>query len=355
MLLLSGKRRVYLAYTVLLLVYAIAGLYPFHFQWQPISIAGLHGKVSISNGARWTADQHLYFPTAGIAYTEEPPPWVGCAICASSLLVSLNVQAIDTDQVGPARIFTLSSDISHRNLTVGQDGADLSVRMRNLHTNRNGVPAYMISDVFADGEWHQVDVLIRPQGLKISVDGRVRVVDALPSPPLNGWDTGYRLAAGNELTGNRPWRGKIRKAVVATDADSVDYLAPGALSIPGNFSAVSDGRFNVIPFVHDEYSHFVVLDWVINFFGFVPLGWLVAMVRMPRSSLFIATIFSATVSAAIEISQLLLLETRTPSFDDFLLNTLGGAFGAWFAMHYHITIKKRSTETLFSGSVDGSK
>ncbi len=83
------------------------------------------------------------------------------------------------------------------------------------------------------------------------------------------------------------------------------------------------------------------MDWVINFLGFVPFGWLVGMLRRPGSAILLATLLAAAMSATIETAQLLFLVDRFPSTVDLLLNTLGASVGAWIAMNFDISVSRR--------------
>ncbi len=255
----------------------------------------------------------------------------------------LEIQSADREQNGPARIFTLSLDPYQRNLTVSQEGTDLSVRMRNRHTSLNGRPDYVIKEVFTDLDWHKIDIRITSTSLEIRINRDKLASFPLPDRPLESWDTGYRLAFGNELTGDRPWRGGIRKAVIHTDATSIDYLASDHLIVPDTYKVISDRRGQFTPFIRDRYTRALFVDWTVNFLGFMPLGWLLVMYRRPHPGFLFAVILSAGVSVVIEASQLLFFAGRLPSTEDLILNTLGGAAGAWLARDFDVSLTRRPT------------
>jgi hypothetical protein len=334
---LTKKRREYLFYILLLLfIYLLVGFYPFEFK--TIS------SGQLNNGVISTPDQGLHFRSPGIAYTEETPPWYPDAIVTSGLELSLEVRTTDHEQGGPARIFTFSLDTARRNLTVGQEGPDLVVRMRHGYTSLNGTPHYSVKEVFTDSDWRQIDILITAKTLEIRVDGDTRAIAPMPDRHLESWDPSYRLALGNELTGNRPWLGSIRKAVVRVGAESFDYLAPYALIVPETFNV--SNKFRVVkpvPFVIDENYRVSLVDWGINLLCFVPFGWLLVMYRRPRPGVFLATIITAGVSATIETTQLLFLINRYAATDDLILNTLGGFLGALLAEHFEFSVRRRPT------------
>lgn len=329
-----GSRRSYLFSLVLLVViYCIVGFYP--FKLVPLS-TGLQ-----ANGAELTPGTGLYFRSAGIAYTPVAPAWLQQAIAISSFELSLEVLTTEEQQFGPARIFTLSSNPVLRNITVGQQGSSLDVRVRSQRTTLNGTPGYGIKNVFAEPGWHRIDIEISGKALEIRVDGDMLVIEQLTEPVMDVWDSGYQIAFGNELSGDRPWLGEIRMAVVQVGDHSFDYLAPGALQIVDNFSVMKANTAHFTTFTNLQFNNASIFDWAINFLGFWPFGWLVGMLRRPRSGILLATLLAAAMSATIETSQLLFLVDRFPSSVDLFFNTLGGAMGAWVANNFDLSVKKR--------------
>lgn len=69
-------------------------------------------------------------------------------------------------------------------------------------------------------------------------------------------------------------------------------------------------------------------DVAINFFGFVPLGLLLAFVGRQPLPLMAACAACFLVSLSIEVGQLFLI-ARVASTSDLLLNMLGGCMGTW--------------------------
>jgi glycopeptide antibiotics resistance protein len=61
---------------------------------------------------------------------------------------------------------------------------------------------------------------------------------------------------------------------------------------------------------------------------FVPLGWLIPMTWPRMRSLDLIVVAAVGLSVAIELSQFLFIDGRSPSTDDVILNTLGAAVGA---------------------------
>lgn len=318
-----NRRTYFFAILVLVFIYLFAGFYPFH-----LSTRSSNEQV---NGAIASPDGGIRFRAPGIACSEAAPSWLGDAISTSHFEVSLEIRSADQEQYGPARIFTVSLDRYHRNLTVGQWGSDLSVRIRTPYTSDDGKPAYLVKNVFAGTDWHRIDVRITSRNIEIRVDGDNTITATMRDRLLKNWDPDYRIALGNELSGDNPWLGEIRKAVVRVGNSSFDYLASGALRFPGRFTVKNYHAWEVVPFVDIHDISAAARDWAINLLGFVPFGWIVVMLHRPRSGILLAIILSAGISSTIEAGQLLFFSDRFPSTQDIIMNTLGGALGAWLA------------------------
>jgi len=315
-----------LAALLLLAAYVAATLFPFHpLRW------GFPRPVS--NGAELARDGGIAFPAPGIARSDRPPGWVADALRSHRLEMSLRLRSFAPDQDGPARILTLSAGTRQRNLTLGQDGDDLVLRLRTPATGPNGTypdgrSVARIDGVFATAEWRDLALAIAPGELRIAVDGEVRARTALPAAPLQGWNPGYALALGNEMTHDRPWLGAIRRAVVGTGGIAVDYARAGVLEVPPRFwRAIGPGT--LVPFGEHNFR-----DAALNLVGYVPLGLLLGAWRRGRSRRWrlawpIGLVF--LISATFETLQFALPE-RHPSITDLLLNTLGGALGALLAL-----------------------
>jgi hypothetical protein len=96
--------------------------------------------------------------------TDGPAPVIAQRVARSNAF-SLRIRCAtdDTNQVGPARIVSNSVDFNQRNLTIGQQGRALIVRIRTPHTGANGSkPEIVIPNVFSD---------LEPRDILISYDG----------------------------------------------------------------------------------------------------------------------------------------------------------------------------------------
>ena len=272
------------------------------------------------------ADGSLQFVEPSIARTSGPPSFLAEAIRTSALGVELDLRAAEADQLGPARIFTISRDYWRSNLTIGQQGADLVVRVRRPGSTSWGDPAFEVPGVFAEQRWRQVMVSIEGDRIEIQVDGRPVAEAALPTGTLATWDPGYRLALGNEVVGGRPWRGEVGRAQVSVASRVVDLLEDPEIETPARYWLWPQRVRRPQEWHRGE---FILGAW--HLAGFVPLGFAVAGLWRRRRPLL------AAVGASFGLSLVLLgvklfLAGRHPSFHDMVIQTSGGLLGGWLAL-----------------------
>lgn len=298
--------------------YVMLSLQP--FKWNP--------PRRESNGAAVLASGSVQFSSTGMARSSDPPAWLSAAAQLDDLTVHLRVHSSSSSQIGPARIFTISQDQYRRNLTVAQEQSNLIVRLRTQDTSLDGEPHYTVSEVFSEPAWRLIDISIKDNSLEISVDGNVVVTDNLPSNPLKNWDSGYRLALGNELTWDRPWIGQISQATVSVNGHEIDYLKPGRLEYPSHYWAWRDqGIDNLLETLSCPVD---ARDVAFNFICFVPLGFLLTALRGKRGSILFSAVFWGTICLIVELAQIG-FDGRIPSPLDWILNISGAILGAWLA------------------------
>ena len=300
------------------IAYPAAGFYPYH--WDPPKLASNSLEALPEGGLRFAG------PDPGMARSDRPPQWMAGAMEANAFALDLSLRTASLDQRGPARIFTVSRDAGLRNLTLGQDRGDLVVRIRTPKHSLNGTPEYRVPEVFEPGRWLDIRVALEAGMLRIEIGGEARLEDGLPAAALRGWDRTYHLALGNELTGNRPWFGDIRRALVRAGDEAIDYAEPGRLEVPARIFYIQDQPILTL------FEHLRLHDAVINLFGFVPLGLLLGLWVRGRGVGFAlgGTAVAFAASLAIELTQFG-IPFRHPSVSDLVLNTLGGALGILLA------------------------
>jgi hypothetical protein len=131
-----------------------------------------------------------------------------------SLTVEVWIKPANLNQAGPARVVTLSKNISQRNLTLGQDKDKFDVRLRTTKTDANGLPSLVSPGKTVNTDWQHVAFTCDAQGrTRLYVQGKL-VEEKSPGGDFNNWDNTAEWGIGNELTQDRPWLGTIRLVAI---------------------------------------------------------------------------------------------------------------------------------------------
>ncbi len=124
------------------------------------------------------------------------------------------IQPNKIEQNGPARIVTISSNGTNRNITLGQDSDKYDVRIRTSQTNKNGLPSLSSKDRgFSLKLTHIVFTRKENGNENIYINGNLNSSRSIESDTEN-WNSSYRLALANELTEGRPWQGSYRAVAI---------------------------------------------------------------------------------------------------------------------------------------------
>lgn len=323
----------------LLAAYVIVGLAP--FDWQP--------PHRLDNGAE-VVGQQLRFASPGIAWSQSPD-WITAAIENEQIVVGLRVRSLVTAQSGPARIFTISTDSGARNLTLGQEGDGLAVRVRTPATSWNGKPESIVPGVFSTSDWCDLKLAIHGRQLDVWVNDAPSLQQQLAAEPFSNWNPGFDLALGNELSGDRPWLGEISRATVTVAGQDFDYLQQQNLQLPRQYWVGLRTRL-FYPFCEPTgiIRNGALGDVLLNFVCFVPLGF---SLMLCCGSLFRAVSICATTSLAIEVLQLFF--SRFPSLVDVAMNATGALVGAWIALWLIAEHRKRTASASMSDSTPSER
>lgn len=166
---------------------------------------------------RWT-DTGLQILKPTQIQTLQPPTRLIEAIRSSGeVTLEVWLTPARTHQVGPARIVTLSSGPSQRNITLGQEQTTYDVRLRQKGTDANGIPGFSSpTGMTATRPTHLVYTRDRNGEASLYVDGE-RKAQRTRAGDLTNWDQ-FLLAIGNETTGDRPWLGTLHLLAIYSRA-----------------------------------------------------------------------------------------------------------------------------------------
>ena len=191
-------------YSILLIIYVfILGsslLWPFDF----ISI--------VRNDARWIENSKgIEFLEIGQAVSNASnQEFFDRLVKGSGLTLEVWLNTEDLSQSGPARILSYSKDQVSRNFTIGQSHDQLVVRLRTTETSLNGMnPHLIVDDIFNDKSLQHIVIIYNLLEQSVYINSEQKARSEILKGSFSNWDPYCHLVIGNEVTGDRPWKGKI--------------------------------------------------------------------------------------------------------------------------------------------------
>jgi hypothetical protein len=222
------------AYILILVVFL---LWPFDFVFYR------------TNGIRWiNASQGIAFHQGGQALsTSSPKEFFSRMVKGAGVTLEVWLSSENTSQGGPARILSYSKNPNIRNFTLGQSREQLVVRLRTTMTSQNGTnPHLIVEDALVPGSVQHIVVTYDFAVQKVFINGELRMQSENLRGDFSNWDPTCRLVLGNEVTGNRPWRGELYYAAVfdgvISDGDIRTHYKLGWPSTQKGKTGASDFR-----------------------------------------------------------------------------------------------------------------
>ncbi len=162
-------------------------------------------------------DRHGALETAGggQVFDAAGPRSIEAVRTSNALSAEVVFRSHALRQQGPARILSLSTSTSARNLTIGQQHEHITLRLRTPSTGANAVnPSPVLVPVDTGREQHLLVTYQAPGRLVVYADGNeVLRRDDLIAGDLSNWEP-MPLLLGDELTRDRNWRGRIEAAAL---------------------------------------------------------------------------------------------------------------------------------------------
>lgn len=266
----------------------------------------------------------------GIAYTEFAPQWLTTAIETGELELTFELLPKDTVQKH-ATIFTIGNDQKSRNLVLSQYEQSLIIQRRKNSDPKAKLKSHYIGRAFKDDATTNIKLVLKADEIDVYVNGKQRIHTPTDDDSFKNWARDQRVALGNIPEFGQPWRGEIRQAQVRAGDKTVDYLSPGTLSIPATYQFIRERSWNAFLDTNIyPLNKATIRDFIINFFGFIPLGFIIVAMSRSHHKITRAVFVCFFVTASIEGIQVL-LPYRVPSIYDVTLNVAGGLVGAWLA------------------------
>ena len=267
-----------LAVTLLLIV---VSYYP--FAWDP--------PRTVRNEVTRNPDGSLQFGKMNNARTPGTPAWLDEV--RRSGVVQIRLEFVPDSLQENASIMMLASNFFTTDFALVQDDSDLLVYLRRPMSDANGDPPFLVDGILRSKRSNSVDIVMRHDNIRIAVDGRTRLSEHVPTDSARAWGQG-RIALGDEVDGGRPWQGTIRLAQVRTAGHVVDYVRPGALSIPESYFYFPD---HVLPFPPKGEQQW--LDVFLDMMSFVPVGFLIVWAWRPPLRALPAAALGAVLAVAL--------------------------------------------------------
>lgn len=191
-------------YSILLIIYIVilAGflLWPFDFV------------SSAKNDARWIKNSNgIEFLRIGEAVsTSSTREFLDRVVKSGRITIEMWLETGDLNQSGLSRIFSYSKNTRLSNFTIGQAWDKLVVRLRTTKTSLKGTsPHLVLNDTFNSRSLQHIVIMRNPSEQRIYINGELKARSNIVKGDLSNWDPSCKLVIGNEVTGDRPWKGKI--------------------------------------------------------------------------------------------------------------------------------------------------
>lgn len=298
----------------MIFVLIVIAYYP--FAWDP--------PRTVRNDVTRSADGSLRFGETSYARSRGTPPWLSRVRTSGILQVQVEFNPQSPQENSPSSVMMLASDFFHTDFAVAQDHSDLVVWLRRPGSDIGGGPPYVVRGVLRPQRWNRVDVTLGRADMRIDVGGRARLIAHIPADAARDWSTG-QIALGNEVHGGTPWLGQIRLAEVRTPGYAVNYVRPGALSIPENYLYLPD---HIQPFPPASLGQWLLA--FVDLLSFIPVGFLIVWTRRPPLSP-VSAILLATALAVLLGAGKFLFHGRHTSVINLLMEVAGALLGIWLA------------------------
>jgi glycopeptide antibiotics resistance protein len=346
---INQKGRVWKRVIYLYLIGTIwAGLWPFNF-WQ------------INNASCGRQDGLRLIPLSTV-YSIIPPEKLAKL---EKFTVAVNLTSEFFDSNGYARILSYSLDEERRNFMVGQWEDSIVFKLRAIE--KKEAIHFETEEVSKKGQKGRIAIIFDGEKMLLYHNGEIKNEKNTGPLSFANWDGSYPLVIGSEANGKFPWKGNIYSIKIfdralsgeeirglASEGSSqkdgemplVDYSFGAAGSVIKDYGKGEPADL-VIPKRFKPYKRVFlerpgsfkeiwtnITDVLINFFGFLPLGFLFSGYLNRRkwsgkSAFALSLIIGASVSLTIEALQAY-LPTRDSSMTDLFCNTLGAGIGSFF-------------------------
>ncbi|MCA9147060.1 MAG: DUF1592 domain-containing protein, partial [Planctomycetales bacterium] len=193
--------------------------------------------IEKSSSVRWTNGALVVESSTSIASAQPAKKVIDAVKRSNAITIEAWLKPANNAQTGPARIVSLSSDTSQRNVTLGQDKDFYDVRLRVTGSDNNGLPSTSSPKKSLQTRLSHIVFTRDAAGTAIIyIDGK-QIANGKVNGNFSNWDGKHRLALANEITKDRPWLGELHRVAIYDRAlapkEVQQSFAAGAKAMPG--------------------------------------------------------------------------------------------------------------------------
>lgn len=161
---------------------------------------------------QWLTGQGLRIVENTIICCKENPTRLINALSATNeITLEAWVKQEKVGQSGPARLLTLSADNSRRAITLAHEGNkayyNYVSRVNTSQTDINGAPEIKTSQNFISSSLHHVVYTRNNLGRENIYINGMMLASGNREGDFSSWESDYKFALANEISGERPWNG----------------------------------------------------------------------------------------------------------------------------------------------------
>jgi len=202
-------------------------------------------QIESPDSVRWSNGTLRVVASASIVSLKSAKRLSEAVRKSNAISIEAWITPANTEQTGPARIVSLSSNPGSRNFTLGQNKDMFDVRFRTTNTDGNGNPSTAAPAKSLTTELSHVVFTRDKTGAAVLFVNGKQVVSQVVGGDLGNWEAGHRLSLSNEVSRDRPWLGEFHFVAIYDQA-----LSPG--EVQQNFAA---GSSPVLKLAADNQYH----------------------------------------------------------------------------------------------------
>jgi mono/diheme cytochrome c family protein len=165
--------------------------------------------IETPNSVRWSPGTLTVVSSASLVSQKSAKRLSEAVRKSNAISIEAWITPANTEQTGPARIVSLSSNASSRNFTLGQDKDFYDVRFKTTITDSNGLPSTAGPVKSLTSRLTHVVFTRDAMGLTVIFVNGEQVVSKIVGGDPGNWDAGHRLSLANEISRDRPWLGQF--------------------------------------------------------------------------------------------------------------------------------------------------